>query len=221
MKGLLVVLLLLLLLLLESGVCGSYFYVTFHGGSNGMNNLYRYSLDGKPMGSIITNAESLRELRGMQPIGSSLLVCNAYKLDSRVVKVPLCGGEAETYTTSNLSHPYGIALNPSRDTFYTSNQNSGEISMFSVQTGQPIGSGSFAMTEDPRGIAVDATGNLYVASKGKNALQVFDSTGNLVQAPSDDCLLTLSLPSDPFTQHSKSNWCHHRSFRQNSLCGQQ
>ena len=47
------------------------------------------------------------------------------------------------------------------------------------QTGSDDGTGSAARFADPRGVAVDSTGNVYVADRGNNSLRKITLTGEV------------------------------------------
>ncbi len=139
-------------------------------------NLHAYDMNGNSQYLLPTDDNSA-ELRGMGQYRGSLFVNQAHKTDSSVLRFPLCARASATHAFSggSLSHPYGLAI--WRDLIYVSNQDTDSISTFNITLNREVSNG-FPEIDGPRGVAVDSAGRVYVASKGNDAVMVFDSRGN-------------------------------------------
>ncbi len=97
----------------------------------------------------------------------------------------------------------GIAVNPSNNHVYVSSRFFDRIYVFDGWTGQPLPSApggqpglfkQLATGSQPAGLAVDSSGNLYVANNGGTSVDVFDSSATQINTISDGGQL-LNLPS--------------------------
>jgi len=114
-------------------------------------------------------------------VNNTLFVANSFKGDSRLLIVDNYGfGSVSTFTTTNLAHPYGLAVCPSSNILYATNQDNNLVTQYDLKSGKPVGSGVFAKVSNPRGVACDESGHVLVASEGSNALLVYDLQGNLL-----------------------------------------
>jgi len=169
----------------ESLLCA---LISFHGGSSGVNNIYRYSVEeGNYLGSLVKNPKDvqLRELRGMVLLkNGTVLFANAYKNSSRLLQTNSgCDSRtAKEFASEYLAHPYGLALHPTKNIIMASNQDTNTITQYDMN-GNPIGSGVFTSVNSPRGLDFEAdTGILWVSSSGTEEIQSFDSTGTMIRS---------------------------------------
>jgi len=162
--------------------------VTFHGGdSKGeVNNIQKFEFAMHPdefryAGDLLSNevAMGLHSLRGLvyNPVEDDLYFVNAYSFDSKLLYATgVSSGSVygELINGTQLEHPYGIAL--SNSSIYISNQGNGQIVKFSrayPQSNQAL----FAAVGDPRGVAVDRRGNVWVADKATDSLIRYAPSG--------------------------------------------
>jgi tripartite motif-containing protein 71 len=83
-----------------------------------------------------------------------------------------------------LAQPWGVALDPSGNTYVAEAKNN-RIQKFDtsgtfISKGGSTGTGA-GQLRNPAGIAVDASGNILVADANNNRIQVFDSSANFVK----------------------------------------
>jgi DNA-binding beta-propeller fold protein YncE len=98
-----------------------------------------------------------------------------------------CVAGLEGGGAGEFKHPWGIATNRSAGDVYVSDQTNNRVEEFEVATGKWLrsfgefgkGGGQF---NSPNGVAVDGSGNVWVADYGFNRIQEFSSTGAFVKA---------------------------------------
>ena len=124
-------------------------YVSFHGGADGVNNIYVYHNHGKPHVSpdVLptggTNPE-LRELRGFEIVGKNLYVVNAYRDYSQVLAYAAnASGQYEFArvvaakdTINSILHPYDITFDH-QGNCYVSSQDTNVVTGV-CSTGAPL-----------------------------------------------------------------------------------
>jgi hypothetical protein len=123
-------------------------YVSFHTGSN----IHAYSLDGQLISAHVLNNDAtgpLRELRGFVFTTSGMVVLNAYKKDSRIIRFT-CHNEKLAFDSNLLKHgeiqrqgvlhPYAIVTDGSYA--FVSNQDSETVLRFDLKTNHLSGFGS-------------------------------------------------------------------------------
>lgn len=161
--------------------------VTFHGGDDKgeINNIQKFDFAAHPnefryAGDLLNNqiVTSLRSLRGMvyDAVQDELYYVNAYQLDSKLLRaqsVSTGSAYGQVLTTQNLKHPYGIALY--NETLFISNQDTQQITRHFTHDLQI--SSVFAHVGDPRGVAVDKRGNVWVADKATDSIIRFSPSG--------------------------------------------
>jgi len=155
------------------------FYITFHGGKGGYNNIAVYSLNGTNLGNLISSEDGHASLRGMAFNTTYATVYIASAKDNTLITTNGCGSSVNVFSSSSdLVHPYGIALDGSLDRVYVSNQDGDNV----VYIGSDGSAVEFARgVTNPRGIAVDTkTSNVYVGSEDLQAVLGFDSNGNQI-----------------------------------------
>jgi len=175
-------------LLFACAYCYDVALVTFHGGDDKgeINNIIKYDFLHHPnkfryAGNLLINqaVTSLRSLRGMayDPLLDQLYYVNAYQEDSKLLRADsVSSGSAygQVLTSTNLAHPYGIAY--ANNTLYISNQGTHQVTKYfttNLQAIQP----TFAAVGDPRGVALDRTGGLWVADKVTNSIIRYSPEG--------------------------------------------
>eukprot|EP01089_Gocevia_fonbrunei_P009915 TRINITY_DN2236_c0_g1_i1.p1 TRINITY_DN2236_c0_g1~~TRINITY_DN2236_c0_g1_i1.p1 ORF type:complete len:314 (+),score=54.59 TRINITY_DN2236_c0_g1_i1:3-944(+) len=154
-------------------------YISFHGGSSGINNIYKYSTSGYYKGTLLTSTAGLDELRGMavDPVSNKLYFCNSHETDSFIGVVDQCGGAYAQYSSSNLAHPYGIAISSSGEMYVSNQDGAFPITRFNIS----VSSNGAVFTDassTTRGLALDAAGNIYFASETANVIEVFNPSGS-------------------------------------------
>jgi len=83
------------------------------------------------------------------------------------------------------THPTGIVYNPSNGLLYVSDEVHDVVRAIDPSTGEEqatIGSSGslYGQLSGPQGLAVDTSGNIYVADPGNHRVQVFSTSGELV-----------------------------------------
>lgn len=151
------------------------FFVTLHDKPN---NVLTYDSNFKFKGNLISNSASLDELRGMAVFQDYMFVANSHDTDSKIVRVPKCGGQATDFITAGLDHPYDIAVDSTAGLLYAANQDTGNVNVYNARTGALMN--LFANVSNPRGVEVDQKGNVFVASEGFNAVLAFSNQGRLL-----------------------------------------
>ena len=110
----------------------------------------------------------LHELRGMHAVGGMLFIAAAHRNHSKIVQTTACAApgherEARTFAMDGLNHPYGMAF--ARGVLYTGNQNSGLVVGYNInRTRGRVRAQRVAQVPNPRGLAFDREGRLWVAS---------------------------------------------------------
>jgi len=172
------------------------FYITFHGGKSGYNNIAVYSLNGTNLGDLISNEDGHASLRGMAFNTTDATVYVASAKDDTLITTNGCGNGVNVFSASTgLVHPYGLALDSSLDRVYVSNQDGDNVIYFS-------GSGNSAIVfasgvTNPRGIAVDTmTSNVYVGSEDLKAVLGFDYNGNQISKFAVDIPVGVYIAND-------------------------
>jgi len=157
------------------------FYITFHGGSSGYNNIGVYSKTGTSLGNLLSTEAGHDSLRGLAYHSSEdlLYICSAK--DNTIVTASGCGNSPSLFSNDKkLDHPYGVDIDVSLSRMYVSNQNGDNVVYFTLNNSVKTGRTKvFAWSvPNPRGIAVDpATSDVYVASEDAKAVFVFDKNG--------------------------------------------
>eukprot|EP00928_Gymnodinium_smaydae_P031001 TRINITY_DN2289_c0_g1_i2.p1 TRINITY_DN2289_c0_g1~~TRINITY_DN2289_c0_g1_i2.p1 ORF type:complete len:365 (-),score=57.79 TRINITY_DN2289_c0_g1_i2:295-1365(-) len=144
--------------------------MTFHGGEakHDVNEVYVYDLaSGKRSEVLMKHQNSVegnaRNLRGLEwnPHTRKLYVAQAYKHDGCVYTLDLSDGKPRAgrlIQQGDQQHTYGLALLNQRRWLLTSNQNTGDVSLYDAGDGTLLVSSYITLTYDdasPRGIAVD------------------------------------------------------------------
>jgi len=170
-----------LLLYLSSGriANATYALISFHGGSSGVENIFRYSLpDGTLLGPVIGNASTVDQLRGLvwYPTNNQLYFLNAHKSHNDVELLQssyACAdpGMVSDHSKSKLSHPYSLVLKGSH--LYVSDQDSGNIVKMPLDLSD---SKVIAVVSNPRGMVFGNDGLLYVASQGLESVVYINVT---------------------------------------------
>ncbi len=161
-----------------------------------------YSGDGGP-----ANQAALRDPHGLV-IGPGEVMYIADTLNHRVRKVDLKTGVISTIagtgeagfsgyggpsTKATFSGVLGIALGPAGDRLYVADLSNRRIRMIALKTGivsSIAGNGTDAVPsdgaaaagsplQDPRAVAVDSQGNVYILERRGNALRVVDRKGRI------------------------------------------
>jgi len=202
-------------------------YVSFHS----QPNLYSYNtLDGKLQSSTVLNtadAGKISNLRGFAAVDGELLVVNAYKKDSRIMKFSNEREFVENFAsaangpTNGLVHPYGIAVDDQyvfvsvqdTETVLRYNRTTGQLSDFGQQAVAPFGVPSpfkgalmnFNYTggngNGVRGLAlakISGVSVLFVAFQGHAALN-YTSAVYAINAKSGQVLGTVAGGEDATT----------------------
>jgi DNA-binding beta-propeller fold protein YncE len=160
----------LLLFILAGLVCCSeagLLYLTEHSTSN----LHAYD---SVSGELMLKVAADKELRGMVPYGSTLLIAQAPSDQGYIWNITMCdlqGLPGLEISNEALSHPYGLSLFEGH-VLLASNQDSTAIFSYNLTSGQEIANG-FPPISGMRGISVDENGLVYVASKDANSVLVF------------------------------------------------
>ena len=83
-----------------------------------------------------------------------------------------------------LVSPTGIALSPDERRLYVASTTRARLMVVDLKTGEfdDMGATGDDALKLPVGVAVDATGSVYVADKGLDAVLVFDAKGKVVRA---------------------------------------
>ncbi len=125
-------------------------YISFHGGSGGINNILVYHDSGKqhtqpdllPTGG---SNPTLKELRGFVLDGSLLYVVNAYKQYSQVLTYRESGGVysfqqiyASSASVNSILHPYDISLDGSGNSYVSSQDTNVITGLQAANTTLPI-----------------------------------------------------------------------------------
>jgi len=171
---------LLIIFLTLSLVFSQSFYITFHGGKSGYNNIAVYSLNGTNLGDLLSSEDGHASLRGMAFNTTDANVYIASAKDDTLITTNGCGSSVNVFSSSSdLVHPYGIALDDSLDRVYVSNQDGDNVVYYEGSGGSAV---EFARgVTNPRGIAVHKkTSNVYVGSEDLKAVLGFDSDGNQI-----------------------------------------
>ncbi len=148
-------------------------------------NLHAYDMNGNSQFLLPTD-DAAAELRGMAQRDGQLFVAQAHTSDSSILRFPLCAKASaqHVFTGGSLSHPYGLGI--WQDMLFVSNQDTDAVSTFNLTQNREVSNG-FPEIDGPRGLATDAKGRVYVASKGADAVIVFDRSGNQIgTVPKED-----------------------------------
>jgi len=153
------------------------FYITFHGGSSGYDNVGIYSVTGNSLGNLLSADLGHDSLRGLfyHPSDDKLFLCSAK--DDTIITTSGCGNSPTLFSNDKkLSHPYGVAIDVTLSRIYVSNQNGDNVIYFPMNGPKATTFGS--SVPNPRGIAVDpSTSDVYVASEDASAVFVFNQNG--------------------------------------------
>ncbi|TAF64094.1 MAG: hypothetical protein EAZ55_12275 [Cytophagales bacterium] len=76
--------------------------------------------------------------------------------------------------------PAGIALAPDGASYYVADQQNNRIQRINYSTNAVINANFITGLNRPMGIAVDASGNIYVADRDNHQIKIYNSTGTLV-----------------------------------------
>lgn len=114
-------------------------YISFHGGKTGENNIHVYHDDGKPHQHdklLSPGSHKLDELRGFALQGDHLYVVEAHKTDSKILKFKAADKKLHQFnydsdfasgkTINGIWHPYDIAFD-SKGNAYISSQDSNVV----------------------------------------------------------------------------------------------
>jgi sugar lactone lactonase YvrE len=145
------------------------------------------------------SAASFSSPTGIAALGSTLYVADAMNNTIRTVTTAgvvttLAGSAGQTGhddgtgTAARFNHPSGVAVDASGNVFVTDSTNNTirEITPPGVVTtlaglagiaGHDDGTGMNALFNNPTGIALDASGNLYVADTGNSSIRKITPTG--------------------------------------------
>lgn len=146
-------------------------YVSFHGGTAGVNNIYGYDLD-NPTASpttLLPDTPQLDELRGFALNGTNLYVVNAYKKLNQVLIYPTSGLSqspptngsvlASGTTVNSIFHPFDLTFDDNNN-IYLSSQDSNVVTRMNIE-GQAQQIASHLSKEYPDGNFLSGT---FVAS---------------------------------------------------------
>jgi 6-phosphogluconolactonase (cycloisomerase 2 family) len=176
-----------------------YIYVSFHGGKNGVDNIYKYDTKGNLVEKNILQGEnSIKSLRSMaynpnQP--DNLYITNADDSNSRVLEFGPCSSKkghrqyikdlVSSKQSNFIQHPYGLVFaNTVRgEILYVSNQNTNLVTSYTTDNGTFEGVAATVAPNDVRGLAYDnSTGFLYFANKEGNLMEVYDTNRGTINA---------------------------------------
>jgi len=162
------------------------FYITFHGGKSGFNNVAVYSLNGTNLGNLLQNEDGHASLRGLAYNTTDATIYIASAKDNTLITTNGCSNGVNVFSdSSDLVHPYGVALDCTLNRAYVSNQDGNNVVYFKA-----VGSSAVEFASgvtNPRGIAVDkTTSNVYVASEDLKAVLGYDQNGNQIRKFSVD-----------------------------------
>jgi len=187
--------LVVIFLMLSSLISCENLYITFHGGPDGYGNIGIYNLNGQYVGDLLSDESGHNSLRGMEFWNSQLFICSAK--DDRIITNSRCGSGAATFSHSSfLEHPYDLAVDEKLERIYVSNQDGNNVIYF--QNGSTKHAKSF-VTEmtNPRGIDVDkVTSRVYIASKNRKGVYVFDSNGDEIHKYNIDSPIGVHIDSN-------------------------
>jgi hypothetical protein len=129
-------------------------YISFHGGKGGNNNIHLYHDDGTPHKhhKVLPTGSSdpeLSELRGfIVSDGKQVLVANAYKKFSQILHHVVEDTEHCTFkqvyaspAINSIDHPYDVAIDSSTNRLFVSNQDTNTVTcLTAARTAAPIAS---------------------------------------------------------------------------------
>lgn len=174
-------------------------FLTSHGGNFKKPNpgndvqVYRYQVQqphlhhwnqaGLAIDLDKSSSLGMQNLRGMATVGNALFVASAHSSRSKIVLAHKCNrsdSDAKTFAVDGLDHPYGIGFY--QGALYASNQNTDQVVRFWVADGLGAKAHPFAEVKNPRGLAIDRKGRVWVAST-KKGLFIFDANkdGKLIK----------------------------------------
>jgi len=167
--------------------------ITGHGNQNNLasndirvydfNSTHHFASDGVALSPSLVKNLDLQNLRGIKVVGNVLFLVSAHSTKSKIVMTDKCIFQkkvkvAKTFTIDSLNHPYGIAYSDGK--LYITNQNTDQVLLYSLHDGFGASALIFAKVPHPRGIVIDISGKIWVASN-RGHLFVFASSGELVK----------------------------------------
>lgn len=161
-------------------------YISMHGGKDGVNNIYSYSLDGTLIQQDVlqgdANADEMRS--GIILPDRTLLITNAHKTDSRIVQYSACDSNGNRqyvsdWATTNVAHPYGLASGldaaAGDQVVWATNQDTFDLVQFGSHGTFQEQVKAFG-SEEIRSIAYDEISNvLYVANENEDAVLAYNT----------------------------------------------
>lgn len=183
---------LLLLFLLPLISCSPKFYISYHGGSGGINTIYSYDFNGSLITNNVlmgdSNADEYRSLLLMDD--STIMVANANKDLSHISQFSLCNinnNNIRTFihdfipdNTTTLQHPYGIVYGYDGTTLdwtlYVSNQDDNSVTSYN-KNGEYIHLIYNFDNSNIRSLAYDQQNFiLYIACTTDDTVYAYDTT---------------------------------------------
>ncbi len=158
-----------------AGVAGS------PGNTNGEGVSATFS---HPQGLAVDGADNLYVA---DTVNNLIRVINSSDGVSTFAGSGASGAQNGPVSTASFNYPYGVALDSSGNLYVADFHNhlirkisGGMVSTFAGQAGVPgfaNGPGSTALFYHPQGVAVDASGNVYVADTGNNLIRMITPGG--------------------------------------------